>query len=172
MTTTIFSILAGLAILIFISVRQMRWQRVTTAAMMKMPVILAIIGMVTAAQTFDAPGALRFGTGDVALIAAEVAVAVLGGWLMGRMTQIATIDGSTRSRLTAVGLLVWFGFLAIRIGGEVLAHVDHLPLASSAPLVLFMIAIVKAAQAVTVRERVNRHEAGVAQAGQRQMYHV
>ena len=158
MTTTILYILAGLAILIFISVRQMRWQRVTPSALMKMPLILAIIGVVTAVQTFNSPGALRFGTGDVVLIVAEVAVAVLGGWLMGRMTQIATIDGSIQSRLTPVGLTIWFGFLAVRIGGEMLAHADHLALASSTPLILFMVAIVKATQALTVRDRVAHHE--------------
>ncbi|QDP97560.1 hypothetical protein FOE78_18035 [Microlunatus elymi] len=156
--STILPILIGLALLIFISVRQMSWTKVNAASMLKLPMIMALVGLVLAAQTFDHPGALHVHGADLVLIAAEAGVAVVGGLLMGRMTQIDTINGVTQSRLRPAGLAVWFGFIAIRIGGEVLAHADHLALASSTPLILFMVAIVKATQALTVRERVARHE--------------
>lgn len=153
----IFTTLAGLVLLIFISVRQMRWQSADRASKLRLPMILVLVGLIMAAQTFGTPGALRVSIGDLGLVAVEAGIAVAGGWLMGRLTQISTIDGGTRSRLSTVGLAVWLGFLAIRIGAEVLAHLDHLTLAASTPLILFMIAIVKGTQALTVRARVQQH---------------
>jgi hypothetical protein len=156
--SVILMVLAGVALLIFTSVRQMQWQRVNTANLLKVPVLLCIGGLLIAAQTFAAPGALHFGAADLILIAFEAGVAGAGGWLMGQLTDIATIDGGTHSRLRAAGLAVWFAFLVLRVGGVALAQVDHLTVASSTPLIFFLISIVKGTQALTVRARVQQHE--------------
>lgn len=158
--STILYVIAGLALLIFISFRQMQWQSVNVAKMMRMPVILIGVGLFIAAKTFDGPDPLRIHGGDVLLIGLGAALALLGGWVMGRLTQIDTIDGSTHSRLRLSGLAIWFGFLAVRIGIDLLAHLLHFELAASIPVILFMVGIVKGAQALTVRDRVERHEQG------------
>jgi hypothetical protein len=99
-------------------------------------------------------------------IVVELALAVVGGLLMGRLTKIETIDGQIKSRLSGPGLAVWFGFIAVRIGLAVLAHATGAELASSTPLIFLMIAVVKATQAFLITQRVSRHRA-VGTAGHR-----
>lgn len=157
--TTIMSVLLGLALLLFISLRQMQWQSVRIGKMLRMPVVLFAVGLFVAAQTFKNPSILHPHGAEIALIGLEVVLAVLGGLVMGRVTEIATRAGVTSSRLRPAGLGVWFGFLAVRIGLDLFAHTLHFELAASTPLILCMVAIVKATQALVVRDRVERHEA-------------
>lgn len=156
--TTILYIVAGLALLLFISFRQMRWSSVSVGRMLRMPAILFGVGLFLAAKTFTNFGSLHVHPTELLLIGGEAVVALIGGWLMGRLTQIGTVQGLTQSRLRPVGLAVWFGFLAVRIGLDLFAHVLHFELAASTPLILCMVAIVKAGQALVVRERVDQHE--------------
>ncbi|SDS08593.1 hypothetical protein [Microlunatus soli] len=163
--TLVLYVVVGLALLLFISFRQMQWQSVNAAKMMRMPLILVGVGLFVAVKTFDTPGSLHIQGGDLLLIGIGACLALLGGWVMGRLTQIGTVNDATHSRLRPSGLAIWFGFLAVRIGIDVLAHSLHFELAASTPVILFMVAIVKAAQALTVRERVERHELAAARDG-------
>lgn len=162
MVSTLISVLAGIALLIFISVRQLRWQPVALKRLLTMPVILLGAGVVIAAQTYQSLSALHPGAVDVMSIVVELALAVVGGLLMGRLTKIETIDGQIKSRLSGPGLAVWFGFIAVRIGLAVLAHMTGAELASSTPLIFVMIAAVKATQAFVIIQRVSRHRVGLA----------
>jgi hypothetical protein len=161
---TVLPIVAGLAILIFVSVRQMTWQPVRLGQLMRMPLIMVVIGVIITAETFSSGEVPHFGAVDAMIISAELVIAVLGGWLMGRCTQIATIDGRTLSRLRPAGLAAWIGFIAIRIGFAVIAHLLGAGVASGTETILFMVAIVKATQGLTVRERVAQHDASTAAA--------
>jgi hypothetical protein len=154
---SVLPILAGLAVLVFVSVRQMTWQTVRLGQLMKLPLIMLAIGVITTANAFSHGNAPHFGAADAMIISVELVAAVVGGWLMGRLTQIATIDGRTMSRLRPLGLATWIGFIALRIGFAVIAHVLGAGLASGTETILFMVAIVKATQGLTIRERVNRH---------------
>lgn len=156
--TTIGYIVGGLALLLFISVRQMRWSSVNGGRMLRLPAILFAVGIFLAAKTFTSFSSLHVYPVELLLIGAEAIVALIGGWLMGRLTEIGTVSGGTQSRLRPAGLVVWFAFLAVRIGLDMFAHVVHFELAASTPLILCMVAIVKAAQALVVRERVEQHE--------------
>lgn len=151
--------LIGLAVFVFISVRQLGWQQVNLAKMMKMPLILAAISVFTAVKTISLATFSHVGALDILIIGAEVIVAIVGGVVMGNLAQIATIKGQTSSRLRPAGLAVWFAFIASRIGFDVLAHAVGAHLAASTTLIMFMIAIVKGVQAVTMSGRVSRHEA-------------
>ncbi len=159
MVSTLISVLAGVALLIFISLRQLRWQPVDLRRLITMPVILLGAGVVIGAQTYQSLSALHPGAGDVMSIVVELVLAVVGGLLMGRLTKIETIDGQVRSRLTGPGLAIWCGFIAVRIGMAVLAHATGAELASSTPLIFLMIAVVKATQAFVISQRVSRHRA-------------
>ncbi len=159
MMSTLISVLAGIALLIFISIRQLRWQPVALRRLLMMPVILLAVGVVVATRTYSDLGALHPGAGDVMSIVVELALAIVGGLLMGRLTKIETIDGRIKSRLTGPGLAIWFGFIAVRIGMDVLASMTGAELAASAPMILLMVAVVKGTQAFVITQRVNRHQA-------------
>ena len=151
--------LIGLAIFVFISVRQLGWQQVNLGKMMKMPLILAGFGVFMAVKTMSVATFSHVGALDILIIAAEAIVAIIGGVVMGNLAQIATVNGRTSSRLRPAGLAVWFAFIASRIGFDVLAHVVGADLAASTTLIMFMVAIVKGVQALTMSGRVSRHEA-------------
>lgn len=160
LTHTVLIILLAIGGLIFISVRQMRWQR-TGSGLMAMPIVLALVGVYEAATTWNGALLARVSAVDILLMAAELCFAICGGWLMGRLTQIATVNGATRSRLRPTGLAVWIGFIAIRVGFAVLGGVLGAALASNTAVIIFMIAIVKGTQMLIVKERVSRHESAV-----------
>lgn len=161
-------ILAGIALIAFVSYRQTQFSPVNPAKAAKLPVALLISAVVMAASQGAALTSLRPGAADLLLLAAEALVAVAAGWGMGRLAQIAPVDGVLSSRLRPAGLAVWFGFILIRVAGGVIADVDHLALAASLPLVFVMLAIVKGTQAAVVSGRVARHERGAAADGQRE----
>jgi hypothetical protein len=155
---TILTIVLGLFVLIFISVRQMRWQQADIGKLMKMPLILALAGVVIAATSWTGNLLSHVGPLDFLVAGVELGAALVGGWLMGRLTEIATIKGVTQSRLRPAGLAVWLGFIALRVGLGVIAGLLGAALASTPAMILFMIAIVKATQGLIVRDRIARHE--------------
>ncbi|MFC7624076.1 hypothetical protein [Microlunatus sp. GCM10028923] len=154
--STVISVLLGVAFLIFISYRQLRWQPVDPRRLMLIPVILIGLAVFNVVQSAGALGALQPDAIDVLSILLESAVAVIGGLVMGRLTHIERTGGGARFRLTWLGLLVWFGFIAFRIGMAALAHSTGAELAASTPLIYVMVAIVKGIQAIIVTRRVAR----------------
>lgn len=154
--STIFPVVLGVAALTFISVRQMTWQRVKMEKLFKMPVLLAIAGVVVIASSMDTYTSAHVGGLDVVMIGVELCAAVFGGWLMGRLTQIDRRGEVAHSRLTSVGLAVWFSFIALRIGCAVAGGFLGAELAALPAMILFMIAIVKGVQALTIKERLDR----------------
>lgn len=153
---TVLIIVVGIAMLLFISFRQMSWQQ--PGRQMRMPLILGIVGVVEAANSWNNALLSKVGGLDVLMIGFELCLAVLGGWLMGRLSEVATVNGSTQTRLRPVGLAVWFGFIAVRIGMAALGAVLGAALASNTAVILLMVAIVKGIQVLVVRERISRHE--------------
>jgi len=157
-TQTILTIVIGLAVLIFISFRQMRFQQPARQA--RMPIVLGAIGVIEAFSTWNNGLLGKLSALDFALIGVEACLAVLGGWLMGRLSEVATVNGSTQARLRPAGLAVWLGFIALRVGMATLGRFLGAELADNVAVILFMVAIVKGVQVLVVREQIARHELG------------
>lgn len=156
----LLSILAGIVLFVFVSYRQTQFSRLNLAKAARMPLLLLVVGLVVGAQTFDSFASLRTSPADVALLVGEAALAAVSGWAMGRMTQVGMVDGVLSSRLRPIGLAVWFGYVLLRVLGSAVAHVDHLSLASSLPLLFVMLAVVKGTQAAVVWSRIEHADAG------------
>ncbi|WP_152361767.1 hypothetical protein [Microlunatus speluncae] len=156
MLSSVLTILAAIALLIFVSVRQLSWQPVKARRLLMTPLVLVGAAVVVGIQTYPAMGAPQVGIADVLTIAAELGLAVVGGLLMGRLTRIDIVAGEIKSRLTGPGLAIWFGFIAVRITMAVLSHQAGGQLASSTPLIFVLIAIVKGIQAFVITRRVDR----------------
>lgn len=155
-TQTLLTIVLGIGVLVFISIRQMSWQQ--PGRQMKMPLVLAVVGLIEAITSWNHALLSRLSMADFLLVGVEVVVALLGGWLMGRLTQIATINGVTQSRLRPAGLAVWIGFIALRVGMAIVGGFLGSALASNTAVILFVVAIVKGTQMLIVSERINRHD--------------
>ena len=124
-----------------------------------MPVIFVVAGLLLIpAAAEQLPLGWQLGIPDVALIAAELALALVVGWQMGRLTEIATRDGVVSSRLGRAGVAVWLGFIVARIGLGVAGIAWHAPLATLPAVIFLVVATIKVTQAVVVRKRVAHHE--------------
>ena len=93
-------------------------------------------------------------------IVVELALAVVGGLLMGRLTKIETIDGRIKSRLTGPGQA---GRLRLHRGPDRHGRAGSMTGAElalqRAPLILLMVAVVRIQALAITWKRVNRHQA-------------
>lgn len=157
---TIEMIVLTVAVIAFVTIRQTRWSPVSLGKLFRMPFIFGLIGVVGVAQAAGKPGGIgRLGGLDVAVIAVELVIGVVAGWLMGAQTEIATVGGVTRSRLRPAGLAIWLGFIGVRIGLGVLGSVFGLAIATQPTMIFLVLAAVKSVQAVMVRQRIDQHRA-------------
>ena len=158
--TTLETLGLAAAVIVFITVRQLGWQRVNLSRLLRMPVIFGVLGtisLVSAGRSL--PTGWHLHALDVAIIATELAGGVAAGWFMGRLTEIRTVDGVTSSRLTGLGVGVWLGFLALRIELGMFAHIGGAALAELPGTILLVVAGVKVVQALMIRERISAHHA-------------
>ncbi|GAA3628140.1 hypothetical protein [Microlunatus ginsengisoli] len=159
-TNTIETIIIALAAIAFVTYRQTRWQSVDTSRLLRMPVILAVVGLITIAGTLQhEPHGWHPGVLDIVVLGGELLVGLAAGVLMGRLTLLRTVSGKTEFRLSGPGLGVWLGFIALRIGFGVLAAVVGATFAAQPGATILVLALIKCVQAYVVRERVDRHHA-------------
>lgn len=151
-------ILLGIALISLVSYRQTQFSPVNLGKAARLPILLLVAALAMGVSHLDALPSLRIGPADLGLLGVELVLAVVAGWGMGKLTEVATVDGAVSSRLRPLGLLIWFGFILVRVAGSAFAHLDHLVLAASVPLVLAMLAVVKGTQALVVSGSVSRHE--------------
>lgn len=158
-TDTVETIGIAVLVIAFITVRQSVWQTVNLTRLLRMPVIFGLIGVVSLVTGARALSHLHVGVVDVLIIGTELALGLLAGWLMGRFTQIRRFGDQLKSRLGAAGIGVWLGFLVVRIGLAVVAHVVDAGLAEQTGTILIVVAVIKTVQALMIRERIDRHQA-------------
>lgn len=160
---TIEMIVVAVAVIAFVTIRQTRWSPVSLGRLFRMPLIFGLVGVVMGVQAVAKGSLGHLGGRDFAVIAIELAVGVVAGWLMGRQTEIATVNGVTRSRLRPAGLAVWLGFIGVRIGLGVLGSVLGLEIVTQPMAIFLVLAVVKGIQALMVRERLDRHRSELSQ---------
>lgn len=156
---TLEAVVLGLVIIAFITYRLRQWQTVDLSRMLTMPLVLVVLGVISlAGSQGQLPRGWHLGILDIAILGFELGAGLFVGWVIGRLTEIRTFDGGTRSRLTPAGLAVWLGFVAVRIGLGVAASMLGASLAAMPAMTMFVIALIKVVQALLVRQRVVRHQ--------------
>ena len=142
---TVETVVIGLAIIAFITYRLSQWQSVRPSRLMRMPLILGVVGVISLAgsgeQLLHTLTVL-----DIALLGAELTIGVVAGWLIGRLTEIRTFADGTKSKLVPAGIAVWLGFIAVRIGFGVAAAMLGASLAAMPGMTLIVIAVIKGVQ--------------------------
>lgn len=130
-----------------------------------LPGILGVVGLGLVGQTVASlGGGWRPSPTDVAVLVGELAVAVVAGWAMGRLSVFRTVDGVVSSRLRAGGAAVFLGFVAVRVLAALLATTIGGTAALLSASVLIMIAVVKLTQGLVVSARYRRHLAQAVEA--------
>lgn len=157
-------ILLALVALGWIVSRQMTWRPVGTGRDVRMPLVIAVVGVAMLAST---GGADVVAAPDALVLLGELAVSAVFGTLLGALAHLRTVGGAERaadadagdlveSRTGWIGAAVWIALLAVRLLVHVLTLQAGLALAGSTGVVLVMIAATRLVQAYVVRSRAAR----------------
>lgn len=168
---TLADILIGVALIGWISYRQMTWRAVSGSRMWKMPAALAVVGVVMLAQTKSIHPLTVL---DIVLLLVELVIALAVGALMGRIAVFRTrravesdkgdthlsaqgVESVVESRTGWFGLALWIVLIAVRIGIDVLAVQMGAVLATATGVILLMVAANRAARVLVLVQRVSRN---------------
>ncbi|PSS43957.1 hypothetical protein C6401_09415 [Arthrobacter woluwensis] len=155
--------LLALALIGWIGYRQMTWRPVALATMWRTPLIMGAIGVLVLARSAS-PGSLS--ALDLGVLVCELIISLgIGAW-MGRLAHFRPLasprpvsrDGNTiatfESRTGAAGLVLWFVVLAVRVAIDALASMAGSHVATSAGVILLMLAANRAARTFIFAQRI------------------
>ncbi len=174
--TNVVEALLGLALIVWICIRQLTWMPVDVARMWRMPVILAVIGIVTLVETGRGD---RFTGTDVALLLIEAAAAIVTGAAMGfiavfrpisqqglarvaAMSRPPAVPPTRESRTGWLGIVLWVVLIGVRIGLGLWGHSLGSAIVESSGVILLSVALNRAVRILVFGFRLDRHLAGTA----------
>lgn len=153
----------------FVAYRQLTWRIVDPARMIRLPLALAIVGVVTMAGATKGGG---LHASDVGILAVELVLSLVLGSLMGLLARFRPIGGqvaptrhdrgrggrepSLESRTGWLGVALWVVFIGIRIGVDLWAVHAGSVLASSTGVILIMVAANRLARTGVIAYRTTR----------------
>lgn len=156
-TQTLISIAIGVLVIVWIGGRQLAWRRLTPGSMWTLPLVLTGVGvvMVLTQVSPTAYNALAIG-----VLAAEVAVSIGLGTIMGRIARFRQTDaGAWETRTGWVGLVLWVVLLGVRIGMDLWAEAAGAgALLVATGTILLVIGINRLTRTAMLGYRLSRHQ--------------
>jgi hypothetical protein len=149
------NIVIGLALVGFLAFRQATWQYLDPARIWRMPLLMAVVGVVVLAQT---TGTIT--TTDIVFLGIEALISVAIGLTMGRITRFRTATSADdkgrtlQSRTGWLGAGLWLVLIGVRIGLDVVGGDMGAHLLTSTGVILLMLAVNRAARAVVLDQRI------------------
>lgn len=144
--------LLALAVLGLLMARQLRWRTFDPARALRLPIVLAAIGLVSLA---DLRGA-RLTAVDATLLGIELLLSVGIGAIMGRIAAFRTAPDGTGALQVRGGLLgaaMWIGLVAVRIAFDALGASLGAHLLTQTGVILVLIAASRGTAALVTRAR-------------------
>lgn len=127
------------AVLGWIVYRQTRWQVLDPARIWRMPVILAVIGLVSLRS---APADARSLDGVAVALLVGTGLLSLGvGALMGQLSQLRVAEGRWEARTGWAGSLLWLVLIVVRVGVDAGASALGAKIVTSTGVILLMVAL-------------------------------
>lgn len=148
----IAEIVLALAVVGLLIFRQLRWRTFDTARAARLPIVLAAIGVFSLART---SGPALTGT-DAGLLAAELAISVGIGALMGRLAAFRPDPAGTgrlQTRTGWAGASLWFVLIAVRIAFDAFATTLGSHVLTETGVILLMVAASRGTAALITRAR-------------------
>lgn len=142
------TILAVIAVLIYIIARQLLGEPIRAKRLIILPGVLTLIGAVDLAKHTVHPTST-----DIVLIAIGAAIAAITGAAQGRVMRLEERDGSLWGQLPLQGLWLWALLYASRGGLIVAAHATGAHVAAGAQSELLILGINRLSQAAIVAAR-------------------
>lgn len=147
------NVVIGVALVGFLAFRQLRWSGIDRSSIWRLPIVLGIIGVINI-------GSMSKGTvvgpTDITFIGIELAIAVVIGLMMGRLTTFRTAarpDSKGRTiegRAGVGGAVLWVVLIGVRVGLDVLGGVMGAHLLTATGVILLTVAVSRAASALVI----------------------
>ena len=172
---TVLSIVIGLALLVWISYRQLTWTPVVPDRMWRMPGILVIVGLFLLVQE---NAFVSVGGTDIAVLAIELAISIGLGAAMGALAHFRPMSDDRRTAYAAAnaarvqgvlpaletrngwfGMALWLVLIAVRVGGEFWAHATGSTLLTATGVIVLTVAVNRAVRILVITQRALRHPA-------------
>ena len=172
---TVLSIVIGLALLVWISYRQLTWTPVVPDRMWRMPGILVIVGLFLLVQE---NAYVSVGGTDIAVLAIELAISIGLGAAMGALAHFRPMSDDRRTAYAAAnaarvqgvlpaletrngwfGMALWLVLIAVRVGGEFWAHATGSTLLTATGVIVLTVAVNRAVRILVITQRAPRHPA-------------
>jgi tellurite resistance protein TehA-like permease len=172
--STVVDIIIALAVVCWIIYRQLTWQLVNPSRLWRMPIIIAIVGLIMLAQTKSLTAVKPV---DLLILVGELILALGLGAIMGTLAKFRTrpqrasdvrqrsgvpVDFDpavtvTESKTGGLGAALWIILIALRVGIELLTtHYFPSALLASTGTILLVVAANRVARAVVVGVRMER----------------
>ena len=153
-SSTLTDFVLGLVLIVYLCSRQLRWRPVDPGKMLKLPLILGVAGIISMARQTTTIHPI-----DVTILAISGLLAVISGVMMGRIARFRPSPADPRlveSRTGWLGVAIWFGLVAIRVGLDVAGHRMGAGLAVSTGTILVILAVNRIVAALVISARQQR----------------
>lgn len=153
-SSTLTDLILGIALIVYICSRQLTWRPVDQSRMLKLPLVLGVVGIVSMArQTTEVHPV------DVVILGLSALVAVGSGAMMGGIARFRPSPADprvTESRTGWLGVAIWSGLIVIRVGLDLIGHHLGSDLAVSTGTILVVVAVNRVTAALVVSARRQR----------------
>ena len=153
-SSTLTDIVIGLIVIAYISSRQLRWRPVDLGRMLKLPLILGVVGVVSLArQSTDVKPV------DAAVLGLSALLAVASGTMMGRIAVFRRSPADPRlleSRTGWAGIAILLVLIVVRAGLDVAGQHFGSELAVNTGTILLILAVNRVTSALVLSARQHR----------------
>jgi hypothetical protein len=147
----LLGILIGVLVVVRVIGRQVRGSMVTQKSLLVMPLILVVVGLLSARDAFNTAS-----TGELAFFGFDVAVLIVLGLARGASTQLSRRDGGLFQKATGATLALWLITIGIRVAAGFLGGAMGLNSSLTSAALLLTFGLTIGAQNVAVYLRAQR----------------
>jgi hypothetical protein len=145
---SLLTVLAAIGILVSVIGQQLVGGALRGKRLVVLPAVLTVIGILDIGGHGSHPGAA-----DIVLLVVSAVIAIAIGVVLGAMTRLERRDGYLWAQLPKRGLWLWGGLIVSRLLVTGVAHASGAHVAAGAAVILLMLGLNRAAQALVVVPR-------------------
>jgi hypothetical protein len=171
MSQTLINGVILIVVVVWFGARRLRWTPMDFSRMLRLPVILGVVGVITVLPTMQKAS---LSTLDVSVLIVELVAAVAFGAATGAVTQFRPMTAAAiaahvekqdpakrgnaelvthESRTPWIGMVLWLLFIGIRVGLGFWSSTDGSTLGTSTGVILVLLALNRGTAALVVRAR-------------------
>lgn len=146
------AVVEGLVIVVvvgWIMYRQTRWSLLDPQRLWRGPIILAVVGGLQLKSMAD----IQINGVAIAMLAITAVVSVGVGLAMGSLSELRWARDGIEARTGWLGSVLWLVLLVVRIGMDVVAHIEGAAVVTSVGVILLVVALNRVGRGLVLARR-------------------